>query len=159
MGGLPSGSSLLRASTALLCIFCMDNPSKRARFDSEVFWLWPVTAIIASVWPESGWVVCVGSDFLHPIQLHSSEEGPDQHVENWPGSDLDGLVRFWPNTSALEVSQCARVTVTVWAKWLRPGNKLACKNRQACFWPTLPNRSRLDASQSSMFTGVVFCPL
>jgi len=61
------------------------------------------------VQPESGWVVCVGSDFLHPIQLHSSEEGPDQHVENWHGSDLDGLVRFWPNTSGPEASQCARI--------------------------------------------------
>ena len=87
------------------------------------------------------------------------QTGPDHIVQNWPGSSPDGLVRFWPNTSALEVSQCARVTVTVWAKWLRPRNKLACKNRQACFWPTLPNRSRLDASQSSMFTGTVFCPL
>lgn len=77
----------------------MDNPRKHARFDSEVFWLWTVTAIIASLQPESGWVVCVGSDFLHPIQLHSSEEGPDRHVENWHGSDLDGLVRFWPNAS------------------------------------------------------------
>ena len=39
----------------------------------------------------------------------SSEEGLDHIVWNWPGSNLDGLVRFWPNTSGLEASQCARI--------------------------------------------------
>ena len=30
-------------------------------------------------------------------------------VQNRPGSDLNGLVRFWPNTSGLEASRCAGI--------------------------------------------------
>ena len=42
-------------------------------------------------------IVYTRSDFLHPIQLRSSKEGPDHtvHKKNWPRSDLDGLVRLW----------------------------------------------------------------
>ena len=28
---------------------------------------------------------------------------------NWPGSSLDGMFRFWPNTSGPEASWCARI--------------------------------------------------
>ena len=46
-----------------------------------------------------GQVAYAGSDFLHPMQVCSSREGQDHIVQNRPGSDLDGLVRFWPNAS------------------------------------------------------------
>ena len=35
--------------------------------------------------------------FIHPI------------VQNSPGSDVDGLVRVWPNASGLEASRCAGI--------------------------------------------------
>ena len=57
----------------------------------------------SSVFP----IVYAGSDFLHPFQLRFSKEGMDHIVQNRPGSDLDGLVRVWPNTSGLEASRCA----------------------------------------------------
>ena len=51
----------------------------------------------------------LGSDFPHPIQFRFSKEGMDRIVHNRPGSDLDGLVRVWPNTSGLEASRCAGI--------------------------------------------------
>ena len=38
-----------------------------------------------------------------------SKEGIDHIVQIRPGSDLDGLVRVWPNTSGLEASRCAGI--------------------------------------------------
>ena len=35
----------------------------------------------------------------------------DHIVQNRPGTDLDGLLRVWPNTSGLEASRCAG---TIW---------------------------------------------
>ena len=66
-------------------------------------------AITASVQPKSGWIVYAGSDLPHPIWFCFSKEGLDHVVQNQPGSNLDGLVRFWPNTSGPEASQCARI--------------------------------------------------
>ena len=66
-------------------------------------------AIMANVQPELGWIVYAGSDILHPIRFHSSKEGLDHIVQNRPGSDLDGLVRFQPSASGPEASQCARI--------------------------------------------------
>ena len=71
------------------------------------FWLWPVVAIMASVQPESGRVICTRSDFLHPIQFGSSKKGLDHHAQNQPGSDLDDPVRFWPNAFDSGSNQCA----------------------------------------------------
>ena len=39
-----------------------------------------------------------------------SKEGMDHIVQNRPGSDLDGLVRVWPNTSGAEAGSCAGIT-------------------------------------------------
>ena len=33
----------------------------------------------------------------------------DHTVQNWPRSDLNGLVRVWPKASGLEASQCAGI--------------------------------------------------
>ena len=67
-------------------------------------------AITASVQPESGRIVYVGSDFPHPFQFRFvSKEGMSHTVQNRPGSDLDGLVRVWPNSSGLKVSWCAGI--------------------------------------------------
>ena len=66
-------------------------------------------AITASVQPESGRIVYAGSDFPHPFQLRFDKEGMDHIVQNRPRSDLDGLVRVWPNASGLEASWCARI--------------------------------------------------
>ena len=38
-----------------------------------------------------------------------SKEGMDHIVQIRPGSDLDGMVRVWPNTSGLEASRCAGI--------------------------------------------------
>ena len=55
--------------------------------------------VVASVQPESGRDVYAGSDFPHLIRFHSSKIGLDHIVQNQPGSDLDGWVRFWSNAS------------------------------------------------------------
>ena len=55
-------------------------------------------AMTASVPPESGWIVCAGSDFPHLFQLCFSKKGMDHAAQSRPISDLDGLVRVWPNT-------------------------------------------------------------
>ena len=38
-----------------------------------------------------------------------SKEGMDHIVQNRPGSDVDGLVRVWPNAYGLEASRCAGI--------------------------------------------------
>ena len=64
---------------------------------------------MASVQPELGRIVYAGSDFPHPFQFRFSKEGMDLIAQNQPGSDLDGLVRVWPNASGLEASCCAGI--------------------------------------------------
>ena len=49
------------------------------------------------------------SDFPHPFQFRFSKECMGHTVHNRPGSDLDGLVRVWPNSSGLEASWCAGI--------------------------------------------------
>ena len=88
----------------------MCHPSKHAGSDPEAFWLRPVMAVTASVQPVSGRIVYAVSDFRHPFQLRFSKEGVDRIAQNRPGSDLDGLVRVWPNASGLEASRCAGIT-------------------------------------------------
>ena len=88
--------------------------SKHAGSEPEAFWLRRVMAITASVQPESGRMVHTGTDFPHPIRFLSSKEGQDHLVENRPGSDLDGLVRFGPNASGPEASRGVRI--------MRPGS-------------------------------------
>ena len=93
-------------------------PCKHAGSNPEVFWLQPVMVIMASVQPEAGQVVYARSNFPYPFQFHFSREGiyiSNYHiVQNQPGSDLDGLVRIWPNSSAPEASWCTR--------FIRPGS-------------------------------------
>ena len=55
-----------------------------------------------------------GSDFPHPTRVCSFKGGLDHIVQNQPGSNLDGLVRFQPNGSCPEASQCAII--------IRPGS-------------------------------------
>ena len=55
-----------------------------------------------------------GSDFPHPFQIiiylfFNFKEGKDHIVQNRPGSDLDGLVRVWPNASGPKASRCAGI--------------------------------------------------
>ena len=49
-----------------------------------------------------------------------SNKGMDHTLQNWPGSDLDGLVRVWPNASGQVASRCAGI--------IEPG-----------FWQDAPN--------------------
>ena len=66
-------------------------------------------SVYGQLWPlRPGWG---RSDFLHQIQCCSSKDDPDHIVQNRPGSDLDGMVRFWPKGCSPESSQCARITV------------------------------------------------
>ena len=53
--------------------------------------------------------IYAGSDFPHPFQFCFSKECMDHIARNRPGSDLDGVVRVWPNTSGLEASRCAGI--------------------------------------------------
>ena len=46
-----------------------------------------------------GRIVYAGSDFPHPIRFRFPKDGLDHTVQNRPGSDLDGLVRVWLNSS------------------------------------------------------------
>ena len=62
--------------------------------------------------PELGWtyhIIYNRSSFSHSMWFRSSKEGSDHIVPNQPGSNLDGLVRFWPNASGLEANRCARI--------------------------------------------------
>ena len=100
-----------KTTVCLKCILNWTNfPSKHARLDPEAFLLWPLTASVQS---ESAWIIYiyiyVRSNFLHPLQFRFSKEGKDQIVQNWPRSNLDGLVRVWPNTSGLEANWCAGI--------------------------------------------------
>ena len=64
------------------CIQVQWNPSKHAGSDPEVFWLWPVMAIMASMQPESDRIIYARSDFLHLFQFRFSKEGMDHTVQN-----------------------------------------------------------------------------
>ena len=68
------------------------------------------------------------------IRFRSSTDVPDNIVQNQPGSDLvpADCVRFWPNGSGPEASQCA----------------------SGKYFPADPDRSRIG---SGMFTGYVNC--
>ena len=70
--------------------------------------LWPLRPACSQ--NRAGYYNSAGSDFLHPLQLRFSKEGVDHIVQNRPGSDLDGLVRVWPNTSGAEAGSCAGIT-------------------------------------------------
>ena len=84
-------------------------PSKHAGSDSKAVWLW-------AVWPlwracsqnRTGSYIYARSDFPHPYQLRFFKEDTDHAMQNWPGSDVDGLV--WLNTSGPEASRCAGIT-------------------------------------------------
>ena len=74
-----------------------------------------------SVQPENGRIVYSGSDFQHPIWFCFSRESLHHIVQNQPRSALDGLVRFWPNTSGPEASQCAKtIGPSFWQNATRP---------------------------------------
>ena len=85
-----------------------------------------VIAIAANVQPESGRIVYAGSYFTHPFELRFSKEGMYHIMQKRPGSDLDGLVRVWPNTSGLETRWCAGI---IWPGfWLDATGPLPVSN-------------------------------
>ena len=59
--------------------------------------------------PESGRIIYAGSDVPQPFQIHFFKEGVNHMMQNRPGSELDGLVRVWPNASGLEANRCAGI--------------------------------------------------
>ena len=59
---------------------------------------------MASMQPESRHIISAGSDFPHLTRFGSSK-GLNHVMQNWLGSDLDGLVRIWPNVYNPEASQ------------------------------------------------------
>ena len=107
---------------------------------------------LVRVWPnasglEASWNHRIGPGFwqdatgplpvsLFETRFRSSSDVPDNTVHNQPGSDLvlADCVRFWPNGSGPEASQCARI--------IRPVSG-------QCF-PADPDRMRIE---SGMFTG------
>ena len=95
-----------------VCPVNMPDPIRK-RFGCGQLWpLRPVMAITASLQPESGRIVYARSDFPHPIQFRLSKKGMDHIEQNRHGSDMNGLVRVWPN-------------------W--PGSKSVCRNHRARF--------------------------
>ena len=86
------------------------RPSKHAGSDPEAFWLRPAMTITASVQPESARIVYTRSDFPHPFQFLFSKDGMDHTAQNRTGSDVDGLVSVWPNTSGPEAGRYAGIT-------------------------------------------------
>ena len=48
-----------------------------------------------------------------------TKEDMDHIVQNRPRSDLDGLVKVWPNTSGLEASRCAGI---IWPGFWQDAN-------------------------------------
>ena len=77
--------------------FCIHtNRSKHAGSDPEAVWLRPVTAITASVQPQSGRIVYYArSDFPHPFQLRFFQRRhgpyyakPTLIRSGWPGQGL-----------------------------------------------------------------------
>ena len=103
-----------------------------------------------------------------PTSDSSSKEGLDRTEQNRPRDDLNGMVRFWPNASGPEASQCVRM---IWSSCRRmelahnqfqfPTFKLSCIPPQTAritlcktsldliwLWLTVrfwPNRPRLEA--------------
>ena len=53
-------------------------------------------------------VMAIMASMQHPFQLFF-QRSMGHIVHNWPRSDLDGLVRVWPNTAVLEASCCAGI--------------------------------------------------
>ena len=94
----------LSLSLSLKCL-----PSKHAGSDPKAFWLRPVMVIKASVQPESARTTYARSGFPHPFQFRFSKEGLNYIVQYRPGSEMDGLVSVWPNTSGMEASRCAGI--------------------------------------------------
>ena len=80
--------------------------------------------------PELAQIIYAGSNFPHLIRFHFSKEGLDNIVQNRPGSDLDGLVRFGPNA------------------WSKP----VCKNH----WARFLSESNPPATSFSLLDSVVF---
>ena len=66
----------------------------------------------------------------------------DHTVQNRPGSDLEGLVRVWPNPSGLEASRCAEI---IWPGfWQDATNPLPVSQFQTQF------RSSTDVPDNSV---------
>ena len=91
-------------------------------------------AIMASVQPELGWIVYVGSDFPYPFQLCFSKGGTAHTVQNQSGSDQGGLVWVWPNTSGLKAVRCAGI---IWPSFWQDA---------ACPLPVFHSKTRLHSS-------------
>ena len=75
--------------------------------DPEAFWLGPSRSACSQNW--------AGSHMPHPTfrirfgSIFAKKALNIIIVQNRPGSDLDGLVRFWPNASGPEASRCSRI--------------------------------------------------
>ena len=103
-------------------------PYTQVGSNSEVFWLWPVMVITASMPPELGRVRLPTSDLVLFFQgrrgsccaeltwIWSGWPGQllAKHPWNWPGSDLDGLVSCWPNTPGTDLD-------LIWMAWSAVG--------------------------------------
>ena len=97
-------------------------PSKYARSDSEAFWLWLVSAVMASVQPELAQILCAGYDFLHPTQFRFFQikhwSYCTQLIWIWSGWPCQGLAKFiWYGSKP--------VCRNHWARFLVGYNRLA----------------------------------
>ena len=92
------------------CVHIQSNidtvPSKYAGSHPEAFWLRPLRPSCSQNRAGS-YMPDPTSRFLFSSVF--SKEGMDHTVQNRPGSDLDGLVRVWLNSSGLKTSRCAGI--------------------------------------------------
>ena len=120
---------------------------KLCKTDPDPMWtVWSWFGQTHLVWRQAGVQESSGpvSGRTQPVshfqtRFRYSTDVPDNTVQNQPGSDsvLADCVRFWPNRSGPEASQCARIVRPVSGQ---------------CF-PADPDRMRMG---SGMFTGQLF---
>ena len=95
-------------------------PSKHAGSNPEAFrahgQLWPLRPVCSQ--NRAG--LCMSDP---TFRFRSSKDRPYHIVQNRPGSDLDGLVRVWPNGSGVPES----------------GSKPVCRNHGVRFWQNSTN--------------------
>ena len=133
----------------------MHDPSKYAGSNSDVLVMASnghYSQHVPRIKPDH--ILYAGSDFLHPVWFCFSKEGPDHIVQNWPGSNLDGLVWVWQNTSGLAASWCARIIGpgsgrTELARYQFPTFRLGYILPQTALWHDLSG----DWAKSKMFLG------
>ena len=65
---------------------------------------------MASMQPESGSIILCWMQLPTSFSVPFFQRRQGHTVQNWPGSDLNGLARVWLNSSGLKASWCAGIS-------------------------------------------------